>query len=84
MYAIKGGQQECVKLFLENSADANHVYNGENAVDAAKISPCDNVNHSICILSADDALKAERNGNIYDKKNKNTFCMYMYNIECIF
>lgn len=43
MYAIKGGQLECVKMLVEHGADINYKYNGENAIDVAKAFPSDNV-----------------------------------------
>ena len=51
MYAIKGGQLECVKLLVENGADINYVYNGKNAVEAAKASPFDHVYQYLCSVS---------------------------------
>lgn len=48
MYAIKGGQLECVKMLIEHGADITYEYNGENAIDVAKDSPSDNVYRYLC------------------------------------
>lgn len=48
MYAIKGGQLECVKMLVEHGADITYEYNGENAINVAKASPSDNVYQYLC------------------------------------
>lgn len=48
MYAIKGGQLECVKILVEHGADITYEYNGENAIDVAKASPSERVYQYLC------------------------------------
>ena len=51
MYAIEGGQLECVKILVEHGADITYEYNGKNAIDCAKDSPSYRVYQYLCSVS---------------------------------